>query len=156
MKIYTRLAAGAAGVVMALGLAPVAASADVAPAARTQVTVPCTPTSRNTGINGVTHAQARSCTVLWLSSGASGQEGGTVAFQMRDAATDGVCAEAVIVLTYVNGSTKTTNRSECNGVWTDFSWTQIGTVRPHDARVTLSFGGRGPVDMIDLNPFVLG
>jgi hypothetical protein len=154
MKTLTRLAVAAAALPTALLVAPVGAVADAVPDARGQATVACDPPSISTTLNGVPHAQIRDCAVTWISSGTSGLEGFTVSFQMRDAATDGFCAQALIEMTYVDGSKKSTSRSECNGVWTTFSWTLTGTVRPSDALITLTFGGHGPVFLTDHNPAV--
>jgi len=155
MKTMTRVAVAAAALPFALFMAPVAAAADgVGPAARGQATVACDPPSISSSLNGVAHAQIRNCAVTWISSGTTNQEGFTVSFQMRDAATDGVCAQAAIEMTYVDNSRKSTSRSECNGVWTTYSWTVTGTVRPADALITLTFGGRGPVFLYDHNPAV--
>lgn len=154
MRILTRSTAALAALPVALLATPVAAAADAVPDARGQATVACQPSSLSSSLNGVPHAQIRSCAVTWISSGTTGQEGFTVSFQMRDAATDGVCAEALIEMTYVNGTKKSTTRSECNGIWTTYSWTLTGTVRPADALITLTFGDRGPVFLYDHNPAV--
>jgi len=152
LKLFTRVVTVAAVAATVLMSAPVAADADASPAARTSVAVPCSPPSQNTGLGGVTHAQVRQCSVLWISSGASGQQGGTITFQLRDAATDGVCAQAFLDF-YYGSRHSTTTKSECNGVWTDYSYTVITTAYWHEADLTLSFGGRGPVLLIDINPF---
>ncbi len=154
MKGLLRIAAAAVLIGGALLVTPAAAQAGtVDPNAKLTTNQACTHTTLSATGGGATHAQLRTCSTLFWANYGIGEFGATVSFQMRDALTDGYCAEADVYVTYLGTVSGPYTKTECNGVWTSYSFTVDGGSYIDDMTVFLSYGGHGEVRTDDYNPF---
>jgi len=157
MKGLVRIAAAAALAGGTLLVTPAAVQAgSVDPSAKLVTSQECTHTSLSATGGGITHAQLRSCSTLYWANYSINESGATISFQMRDAATDGYCAEADIYVTYLGTVSGPYTRTECTGNWTTYSFTADGSAYIDDMTVFLSYSGHGEVRTDDFNPFPVG
>jgi hypothetical protein len=88
--------------------------------------------------SGSSHAGIQNCSITWSKNILENPViyWQTVSFQLRDEATDGLCARATV--TGMSGY-----HSECNGVWVTKTTSLSG--RRSSITITLSWGGNQPV-----------